>query len=141
MDREVKVVISHTDTDSVSVLISYRLLIAGTTGSGGVIPPAMLDEARVPKFYLEALGACGATHSSTLPHTALGWFGLVSSVSSCFCGPMCVSVLRVLVYMLVCMVAMVVFVVRLCCEGYLGTGSLSVMRTVVVHVPYVLSYR
>ena len=41
---------------------------------GGLLPPALLDEARVPKFYLDALVACGGTSSSALPNTGLGEF-------------------------------------------------------------------
>ena len=41
-------------------------------GAGGVIPPALLDETRVPRFYHEAIMACGATNNNMLPHTALG---------------------------------------------------------------------
>lgn len=43
-------------------------------GAGGVIPPALLDESRVPKFYHEAVIACGATNTNMSPNTALGLF-------------------------------------------------------------------
>lgn len=48
-------------------------------GGGGVVPPALLDENRVPKFYLEAITACGATNSNMLPHTALVYNMMVTS--------------------------------------------------------------
>ncbi|PIO67600.1 hypothetical protein TELCIR_10639, partial [Teladorsagia circumcincta] len=40
-------------------------------GGGGVVPPVLLDEARVPRFYRDAIAACGATQQNMLPHTAL----------------------------------------------------------------------
>lgn len=43
-------------------------------GGGGVVPPALLDESRVPRFYRDAIVACGATQAHMLPHTALGQF-------------------------------------------------------------------
>lgn len=39
---------------------------------GGLLPPALLDESRVPKFYLDALVASGGTSSTALPNTGLG---------------------------------------------------------------------
>ena len=45
-------------------------------GGGGVVPPALLDESRVPQFYRDAIVACGATQSHMLPHTALGMLRL-----------------------------------------------------------------
>ncbi|CAJ0941116.1 unnamed protein product, partial [Mesorhabditis belari] len=51
----------------------------GVVGGGGVVPPALLDESRVPKFYLDALTACGAVNSNMLPHTALVYNLMVTS--------------------------------------------------------------
>ncbi|CAB3401351.1 unnamed protein product [Caenorhabditis bovis] len=46
---------------------------------GGLLPPALLNESKVPKFYLDAIAACGATTSSALPNTALVYNLMVSS--------------------------------------------------------------
>ncbi|KAJ1348445.1 hypothetical protein KIN20_003745 [Parelaphostrongylus tenuis] len=48
-------------------------------GGGGVVPPALLDESRVPRFYRDAIAACGATQHSMLPHTALVYNLMVTS--------------------------------------------------------------
>ncbi|KAK0417203.1 hypothetical protein QR680_012877 [Steinernema hermaphroditum] len=40
-------------------------------GHGGVLPPALLDEQRVPKFYQDAILSCGALSPSQLPNTTL----------------------------------------------------------------------
>lgn len=57
------------------VIRSGNIPCHGRTGmlcaGGGILPPALLDEARVPKFYLDALVACGGTSSSALPNTGL----------------------------------------------------------------------
>lgn len=57
------------------VIKSGNIPCHGRTGmlcaGGGLLPPALLDEARVPKFYLDALVACGGTTSSALPNTGL----------------------------------------------------------------------
>ncbi|CAI2348110.1 unnamed protein product [Caenorhabditis sp. 36 PRJEB53466] len=57
------------------VLRSGNIPCHGRTGmlcaGGGLLPPALLDEARVPKFYLDAIVACGGTTSSALPNTGL----------------------------------------------------------------------
>ncbi|KAF1761262.1 hypothetical protein GCK72_009516 [Caenorhabditis remanei] len=57
------------------VIRSGNIPCHGRTGmlcaGGGLLPPALLDEARVPKFYLDALVACGGTSSSALPNTGL----------------------------------------------------------------------
>ncbi|KAK5973693.1 EH domain-containing protein, partial [Trichostrongylus colubriformis] len=48
-------------------------------GGGGVVPPVLLDEARVPRFYRDAIAACGATQQHMLPHTALVYNLMVTS--------------------------------------------------------------
>ncbi|PIO72969.1 hypothetical protein TELCIR_05077 [Teladorsagia circumcincta] len=48
-------------------------------GGGGVVPPVLLDEARVPRFYRDAIAACGATQQNMLPHTALVYNLMVTS--------------------------------------------------------------
>ncbi|KHJ84908.1 hypothetical protein OESDEN_15373 [Oesophagostomum dentatum] len=48
-------------------------------GGGGVVPPALLDESRVPQFYRDAIAACGATQAHMLPHTALVYNLMVTS--------------------------------------------------------------
>ncbi|KIH64889.1 hypothetical protein ANCDUO_04791 [Ancylostoma duodenale] len=48
-------------------------------GGGGVVPPALLDESRVPRFYRDAIAACGATQAHMLPHTALVYNLMVTS--------------------------------------------------------------
>ncbi|KAK6744323.1 hypothetical protein RB195_011179 [Necator americanus] len=48
-------------------------------GGGGVVPPALLDESRVPRFYRDAIVACGATQVHMLPHTALVYNMMVTS--------------------------------------------------------------
>ncbi|PIC38850.1 hypothetical protein B9Z55_010728 [Caenorhabditis nigoni] len=57
------------------VIRSGNIPCHGRTGmlcaGGGLLPPALLDESRVPKFYLDALVACGGTTSSALPNTGL----------------------------------------------------------------------
>ena len=47
--------------------------------SGGVVPPALLEEKRVPKFYKDCLAVCGATTSSQLPNTGLVYNLMVAS--------------------------------------------------------------
>ncbi|KAK6023774.1 hypothetical protein OSTOST_10430 [Ostertagia ostertagi] len=49
------------------------------SGGGGVVPPVLLDEARVPRFYRDAIAACGATQQNMLPHTALVYNLMVTS--------------------------------------------------------------
>ncbi|CAI5444614.1 unnamed protein product [Caenorhabditis angaria] len=57
------------------VIRSGNIPCHGRTGmlcsGGGLLPPALLDEAKVPKFYLDAISACGANTSTSLPNTAL----------------------------------------------------------------------
>ncbi|GMT19112.1 hypothetical protein PFISCL1PPCAC_10409 [Pristionchus fissidentatus] len=48
-------------------------------GSGGLLPPTLLDERRLPPFYLEAIALCGASTPSSLPHTALVYNLMVTS--------------------------------------------------------------
>ncbi|VDK35167.1 unnamed protein product [Anisakis simplex] len=48
-------------------------------GAGGIIPPILLEESRVPRFYKDAIARCGAPHSSQLPHTALVYNLMVTS--------------------------------------------------------------
>ncbi|CAI4231108.1 unnamed protein product [Auanema sp. JU1783] len=48
-------------------------------GGGGLVPPALLEESRVPKFYLDAIVACGASNSTMSPHTALVYNLMVRS--------------------------------------------------------------
>lgn len=48
-------------------------------GGGGVVPPVLLDESRVPRFYRDAIAACGATQQNMLPHTALVYNLMVTS--------------------------------------------------------------
>uniref|UniRef100_A0A0N5AAJ5 EH domain-containing protein n=1 Tax=Syphacia muris TaxID=451379 RepID=A0A0N5AAJ5_9BILA len=36
---------------------------------GGIIPPVLLEESRVPKFYKDAIASCGASGESQLPNT------------------------------------------------------------------------
>ncbi|PAV89331.1 hypothetical protein WR25_05568 isoform B [Diploscapter pachys] len=49
------------------------------SGGGGLLPPALLDENRVPKFYKDAISACGATTPNLLPNTALVYNLMVTS--------------------------------------------------------------
>ncbi|CAJ76941.1 EF-hand domain-containing protein [Caenorhabditis elegans] len=57
------------------VIRSGNIPCHGRTGmlcaGGGLLPPALLDESRVPKFYLDALVASGGTSSTALPNTGL----------------------------------------------------------------------
>ncbi|EGT33502.1 hypothetical protein CAEBREN_04889 [Caenorhabditis brenneri] len=57
------------------VIRSGNIPCHGRTGmlcaGGGLLPPALLDESRVPKFYLDALVASGGTTSTALPNTGL----------------------------------------------------------------------
>uniref|UniRef100_A0A915CC65 EH domain-containing protein n=1 Tax=Parascaris univalens TaxID=6257 RepID=A0A915CC65_PARUN len=46
---------------------------------GGVVPPALLEESRVPRFYQEAIASCGAANVSQLPNTALVYNLMVTS--------------------------------------------------------------
>ncbi|EJW83941.1 hypothetical protein WUBG_05146, partial [Wuchereria bancrofti] len=39
--------------------------------NGGVVPPSLLQENRVPLFYKEAIAKCGAASQSQLPDTTL----------------------------------------------------------------------
>ncbi|KAE9550138.1 hypothetical protein FO519_006650 [Halicephalobus sp. NKZ332] len=47
--------------------------------SGGVVPPVLLEESRVPKFYKDCLAQCGATSSNQLPNTGLVYNLMVTS--------------------------------------------------------------
>ncbi|TKR78051.1 hypothetical protein L596_018920 [Steinernema carpocapsae] len=51
----------------------------GTLGGHGVIPPTLLEENRVPKFYKDLIVSCGASTSSQLPNTALVYNLMVTS--------------------------------------------------------------
>ncbi|KHN85047.1 Uncharacterized protein R10E11.6 [Toxocara canis] len=46
---------------------------------GGIVPPALLEETRVPRFYQEAIASCGALSASQLPNTALVYNLMVTS--------------------------------------------------------------
>lgn len=46
---------------------------------GGVIPPVLLEESRVPRFYKDAIASCGAAHLSQLPNTACVYNLMVAS--------------------------------------------------------------
>uniref|UniRef100_A0A8R1V7F2 EH domain-containing protein n=1 Tax=Pristionchus pacificus TaxID=54126 RepID=A0A8R1V7F2_PRIPA len=48
-------------------------------GGGGIVPPALLQESRIPPFYLEAIALCGANTPSALPNTALVYKLMVTS--------------------------------------------------------------
>ncbi|CAG9539828.1 unnamed protein product [Cercopithifilaria johnstoni] len=47
--------------------------------NGGVVPPSLLQESRVPHFYKEAIAKCGAPSQSQLPNTALVYNLMVTS--------------------------------------------------------------
>lgn len=47
--------------------------------NGGVVPPSLLQENRVPRFYKEAIAKCGASSRSQLPNTALVYNLMVTS--------------------------------------------------------------
>ncbi|KAM3723338.1 Uncharacterized protein ACO02O_06588 [Dirofilaria immitis] len=47
--------------------------------NGGVLPPSLLQENRVPRFYKEAIAKCGAPSQSQLPNTALVYNLMVTS--------------------------------------------------------------
>ncbi|VDK68460.1 unnamed protein product [Onchocerca ochengi] len=47
--------------------------------NGGVLPPSLLQENRVPRFYKEAIAKCGAPNQSQLPNTALVYNLMVTS--------------------------------------------------------------
>uniref|UniRef100_A0AC34RF12 EH domain-containing protein n=1 Tax=Panagrolaimus sp. JU765 TaxID=591449 RepID=A0AC34RF12_9BILA len=47
--------------------------------SGGVVPPILLEENRVPKFYKDCLAQCGAISSNQLPNTGLVYNLMVAS--------------------------------------------------------------
>uniref|UniRef100_A0A0R3RWB1 EH domain-containing protein n=1 Tax=Elaeophora elaphi TaxID=1147741 RepID=A0A0R3RWB1_9BILA len=47
--------------------------------NGGVVPPSLLQENRVPRFYKEAIAKCGAPSQSQLPNTALVYNLMVTS--------------------------------------------------------------
>lgn len=46
---------------------------------GGVVPPLLLEEKRLPKLYIDAIILCGATTPSALPNTALVYKLMVTS--------------------------------------------------------------
>lgn len=48
-------------------------------GGGGVVPPILLEEKRIPKFYKDCLASCGAINSSQLPNTGLVYNLMVAS--------------------------------------------------------------
>jgi hypothetical protein len=48
-------------------------------GGGGVVPPTLLEEKRIPKFYKDCLATCGAMNSSQLPNTGLVYNLMVAS--------------------------------------------------------------
>ncbi|VDK78309.1 unnamed protein product [Litomosoides sigmodontis] len=47
--------------------------------NGGVVPPSLLQENRVPRFYKDAIAKCGALSQSQLPNTALVYNLMVTS--------------------------------------------------------------
>ncbi|KAL4003588.1 hypothetical protein ACH3XW_8225 [Acanthocheilonema viteae] len=47
--------------------------------NGGIVPPSLLQENRVPRFYKEAIAKCGAPSQSQLPNTALVYNLMVTS--------------------------------------------------------------
>lgn len=47
--------------------------------NGGVVPPSLLQESRVPRFYKEAIAKCGALTTSQLPNTASVYSLMVTS--------------------------------------------------------------
>ncbi|MFH4981627.1 hypothetical protein AB6A40_008336 [Gnathostoma spinigerum] len=47
--------------------------------NGGLIPPALLQENRLPRFYLDALAHCGANGPSQYPNTALVYNLMITS--------------------------------------------------------------
>lgn len=47
--------------------------------NGGVVPPSLLQENRVPRFYKEAIAKCGAPSQSQLPNTALVYNLMITS--------------------------------------------------------------
>ncbi|VDN05833.1 unnamed protein product [Thelazia callipaeda] len=47
--------------------------------NGGVVPPSLLQESRVPRFYIDAIAKCGAPNPSQLPCTALVYNLMVTS--------------------------------------------------------------
>lgn len=47
--------------------------------NGGVVPPSLLQEHRIPHFYREAIAKCGAPNPSQLPNTALVYNLMVTS--------------------------------------------------------------
>jgi hypothetical protein len=46
---------------------------------GGVVPPILLEENRVPKFYKDCLSFCGVNNSTQLPNTGLVYNLMVAS--------------------------------------------------------------
>lgn len=46
---------------------------------GGVIPPVLLEESRVPRFYKDAIASCGAAAASQLPNTTAVYNLMVAS--------------------------------------------------------------
>uniref|UniRef100_A0AC34GRA4 EH domain-containing protein n=1 Tax=Panagrolaimus sp. ES5 TaxID=591445 RepID=A0AC34GRA4_9BILA len=48
-------------------------------GGGGVVPPTLLEEKRIPKFYKDCLASCGAINASQLPNTALVYNLMIAS--------------------------------------------------------------
>uniref|UniRef100_A0A7E4UX37 EH domain-containing protein n=1 Tax=Panagrellus redivivus TaxID=6233 RepID=A0A7E4UX37_PANRE len=47
--------------------------------SGGVVPPVLLEEKRVPKFYKDCIAQCGAHSTSQSPNTGLVYNLMVAS--------------------------------------------------------------
>uniref|UniRef100_A0A915Q3Z9 EH domain-containing protein n=1 Tax=Setaria digitata TaxID=48799 RepID=A0A915Q3Z9_9BILA len=50
-----------------------------TMQNGGIVPPSLLQESRVPRFYKEAIAKCGASSQSQLPNTALVYNLMITS--------------------------------------------------------------
>uniref|UniRef100_A0A914C4V1 EH domain-containing protein n=1 Tax=Acrobeloides nanus TaxID=290746 RepID=A0A914C4V1_9BILA len=49
------------------------------SANGGIVPPVLVEEDRVPKFYQDAIAFCGAVSPSQLPNTALVYNLMVTS--------------------------------------------------------------
>uniref|UniRef100_A0A183DBW9 EH domain-containing protein n=1 Tax=Gongylonema pulchrum TaxID=637853 RepID=A0A183DBW9_9BILA len=60
--------------------LKNRSIFAGfILQNGGVVPPSLLQEGRVPRFYHEAIARCGAATPSQLPNTGLVYNLMVTS--------------------------------------------------------------
>lgn len=70
------------------VKVLMRMQYSGNQGNpspvplmkgGGIIPPVLLEESRVPRFYKDAIASCGAVNPSQLPNTTCVYNLMIAS--------------------------------------------------------------